>query len=100
VGNQRTVQSAAIILFGAVGGALAAVVGVAVVLIVVVAAVMIVTKKRKPNHQDATEQGTYIEAQVIIMTATTITTTEFTCQTVTPSTLFTVKSSLVATNTQ
>ncbi len=49
-------QSAAI--FGAVGAALAAVVGVAVVLIVVVAAVMIVTKKRKPNHQDATGQGT------------------------------------------
>jgi hypothetical protein len=54
-GSSRTVQSAAI--FGAVGGALAAVVGVAVVLIVVVAAVMIVTKKRKPNHQNATEQG-------------------------------------------
>ena len=52
----RIVQSAAI--FGAVGGALGAVVSVAVVLIVVVTVVVIVTKKRKPNHLNATEQGT------------------------------------------
>ena len=54
--GSSTVQSTAI--FGAVGGALGAVVSVAVVLIVVVTAVMIVTKKRKPNHPDATQQGT------------------------------------------
>ena len=45
-------------IFGAVGGVLGAVVSVAVVLIVAVIAVMIVTKKRKPNHPDATQQGT------------------------------------------
>ena len=55
-------QSSAI--FGAVGGALGAVVSVAVVLIVVVTAVMIVTKKRKPNHLDATQQGTSHAMQI------------------------------------